>query len=161
MAKGPVLGTGEVTHAGSSPATPNKDRAMKETYRSPAFNLQGYVAFTVKYSDGTKKTALEHREIMEKHLGRRLKRNEVVHHKDGDRGNNAVMNLEVLSGRKHVAHHQKHRTVEMTTFTCPECGNTAFKEARYVRHNRKQNKEGPFCGRSCAGKMSKRKQKAP
>lgn len=42
---------------------------------------------------------LEHREIMERQLGRPLKAHETVHHKDGNRQNNALDNLELWSKR--------------------------------------------------------------
>lgn len=42
-----------------------------------------------------------HRVMMEKHLGRPLEPNEVVHHKDEDRYHNEVGNLEVMLKRPH------------------------------------------------------------
>jgi len=46
----------------------------------------------------------EHRLAMEKKLGRYLKPSEVVHHKDGDRKNNRIGNLEVFgSNGQHLA----------------------------------------------------------
>ena len=41
------------------------------------------------------KKVYQHRELMEKHLGRPLRNLENVHHKDGDRLNNALSNLEL------------------------------------------------------------------
>ena len=41
----------------------------------------------------------EHRAVMEAHIGRPLKPHETVHHKDGDRQNNALENLELWSTR--------------------------------------------------------------
>lgn len=38
----------------------------------------------------------EHRLIMEKCLGRKLLRNEIVHHKDGDKSNNNLKNLIII-----------------------------------------------------------------
>ena len=47
----------------------------------------------------------QHRHIMEQLLGRKLKRNEHVHHKDGNRSNNNIDNLELLDGSEHHKHH--------------------------------------------------------
>lgn len=51
---------------------------------------------------------LEHRHIMAQHLGRPLRKDEIVHHKDGNRLNNNLENLEVLSPSQHsLLHHSK------------------------------------------------------
>ncbi len=47
----------------------------------------------------------EHRLVMEEHLGRLLLPGEVVHHKDSDRANNAIDNLELYSeNSEHLKH---------------------------------------------------------
>ena len=43
-----------------------------------------------------------YREIVEKHIGRKLKSNEHIHHKDGDSHNNKIENLEILSPKEHA-----------------------------------------------------------
>lgn len=48
---------------------------------------------------------LEHRAVMEEILGRPLRPSEVVHHKDGNKSNNAPANLEVMSQSEHVRLH--------------------------------------------------------
>jgi hypothetical protein len=40
-----------------------------------------------------------HRQVMEEYLGRKLHSHETVHHKDGDRANNDLSNLELWSSR--------------------------------------------------------------
>ena len=60
-----------------------------------------------------------HRIIMENHLGRRLEPTEVVHHKNKDKRDNRIGNLELTSQGDHLdAHGQRTPLVEIR---CPEC----------------------------------------
>lgn len=47
----------------------------------------------------------EHRFVMEKFLGRFLDKNEHVHHIDGNKLNNSIENLRLLSNSEHTRHH--------------------------------------------------------
>jgi len=55
----------------------------------------GYVKVPDKSGRG--RSILEHRLVMEKHLGRQLLSTENVHHKNGDRQDNRIENLELWS----------------------------------------------------------------
>jgi len=61
------------------------------------------------------RNVLEHRHVMEQHLGRSLRPDEVVHHVDGDRRNNAVSNLRVMDWGDHTALHWTGRSRIMNT----------------------------------------------
>ena len=57
-----------------------------------------------------KRYVLEHRLVMEKHLGRKLLRREFVHHLNGVRADNRLKNLKIVS---HSTHHGD--------ISCPRC----------------------------------------
>lgn len=59
-------------------------------------NKDGYRAIG-KAKDGSRRTLYEHRVVMEHHLGRPLLKHENVHHKNGDRADNRIENLELWS----------------------------------------------------------------
>jgi formylmethanofuran dehydrogenase subunit E len=58
----------------------------------------------------------QHRVVMEKEIGRKLKSNEVVHHKDGNKHNNNIDNLELTNQSNHAREHGKNRYKEEGTF---------------------------------------------
>jgi hypothetical protein len=57
------------------------------------------------------KRIYEHRHVMEKILGRRLKREEIVHHKNSDRLDNRPENLHLFpSISAHMKHHKPRKS---------------------------------------------------
>ena len=48
-----------------------------------------------------KKRLKEHRYIMEKELGRKLRKDEIIHHKDGNGLNNRLDNLQIVNQSEH------------------------------------------------------------
>ena len=89
------------------------------------------------------KTKLLHRHVMEQHLGRPLLRSEQVHHRNGDRYDNRIGNLELLSVKEHM-HHHKQKYAE--TKTCAICGSP------FTPHPTKR-KRAETCSKPCASKL--------
>jgi hypothetical protein len=71
---------------------PLQERA-KPTYQG-FVNTEGY---RVIFPTGDNHPVLEHRYLMSELIGRPLLKNETVHHKNGDRADNRMKNLELWS----------------------------------------------------------------
>lgn len=64
---------------------------------------QGYKSVSI----GNKKRKFEHRIVMEKHLGRELVEAEKIHHRNGDKLDNRICNLQVMTQSEHSKLHNK------------------------------------------------------
>ena len=78
----------------------------KANYKHKTYIENGY---EVRYINGYNKkgNVKEHRYIMEQYLGRKLNSNEVVHHKDGNKLNNNISNLQVMTKSEHSKLHRE------------------------------------------------------
>lgn len=69
-------------------------------------NENGYKVLE-NQKDTNGKKVYEHRLMMEKHLGRRLKKEELIHHINGNKLDNRIENLMLTNRREHPSLHKK------------------------------------------------------
>jgi hypothetical protein len=73
-------------------------RVARSGSRYRYINSSGYVVLYEPHNEGNRKRVLEHRKVMAEHLGRELHDYETIHHKNGDKEDNRIENLELRSG---------------------------------------------------------------
>ena len=100
------------------------------------------------------------RYLMEEYLGYELPPDKDVHHKDGDKTNDTLNNLEIIDSKQHK---KTHALKYKDTFeVCAECGKvflvTSKQNSQKQRNaNRGHGKTNEyFCSRKCSGKHNQR-----
>lgn len=90
---------------------------------------------------------MEHVYVMYQTIGRKLRSNECVHHKDRNRKNNKVSNLQLMTQEEHRSLHslEDHGVYYLNT-ACPVCGDVFLSSTTSSRR---------FCTSSCAAYNSR------
>lgn len=126
---------------------------MKSGTMQKRIHPDGYIML---YDSVSKKGILEHRYVMEQFLGRKLKTNETVHHKDHDKTNNDISNLEILDVAEHSKLHGLERGREYVKLKCPWCNKIFEKPRNNTFLCKPSNKyKCTCCSNSCRGKLCK------
>ena len=93
------------------------------------------------------KHARQHRLIMEQSLGRPLLKDEIVHHKNGDKLDNRLQNLILMTKSEHDNHHGKKPT-QFGEIVCFICGITTIRKLKAITQSQKRGSR-TVCGVKC------------
>ena len=103
---------------------------------------------------------LHHRIVVENHIGRLLNVDEVVHHKNHNKFDNRIENLEVLNYKEHVRKHGLEHGRKWAVLKCPICGKVfdmPYNKTVYQKYHNDPYK-AQCCCRSCGCKLGRLKQ---
>jgi len=96
-----------------------------------------------------------HSLLMELHLGRFLKKGEVIHHRNEDRSDNRIENLEVKSNSSHAADHGRAKGTRVIELRCPWCAQIFTRPLRQTFKKKRTPMGCTCCSPQCRGKLSR------
>lgn len=98
-----------------------------------------------------------HRVLMENKLGRLLGPDEVVHHKDEDKTNDALENLELHTRAEHARMHTHGREIVNSIGLICRCGQSfMLKPGEFRKRQKRRGSDTIFCSRSCGRRYGMR-----
>lgn len=74
---------------------------------------------------------------------------EIIHHKDGNKHNNDISNLELLTSTEHKKLHGQSKLENLVILKCPNCESMFIRTRRNTHLIKKQKYTA--CSRSCSG----------
>lgn len=104
----------------------------------------GYIQVFIKG-----KSVLEHRYVMEQHIGRALSSDEIIHHINGNRADNRIENLLITSLKDHPKFHP--RETRTRCLVCEVCGSIYPLQESQYKYRKKKGQEHFLCSKKCAG----------
>lgn len=103
-------------------------KPFKREYIKPLRN-SGYDVYYYTDENGKRKSKMHHRKIVEDFIGRELKKDESIHHVDGNRTNNSINNLYICDS--YEEHAEIHRDLDRITYELFNLGIIKFSHGNY------------------------------
>lgn len=98
------------------------------------------------------KYCYEHHLIYWQHYGVIPNNNEIIHHIDGNKHNNNINNLKLLTKNQHDIYHNQQRRTHIVQCLCPTCGKIferPYRQSHLVKHGK-----ADYCSKQCAYKAN-------
>lgn len=139
---------------GSSPRMRTMKEKISDYYKEKGFEVV-YIATnkeprrvaTLKHRDGSITSMSYAKYLYTSYHKCDVERYNHIDHINGDKMDDRIENLQILSGRYNIQKDHKHK--EMVMCTCPVCGKEFLFEKRNI-----STRPNPCCSRSCGGKKS-------
>lgn len=126
-----------------------KSEEGNRTIRSDGYAIVYHPGWPSAWKSGKNKGwVMEHKYVIEKSIGRLLTRSDIVHHKNHDRSDNRIENLELMNRRSHARKHAEEAGKQIGKQLCSICG----RETTYSTGNKRRIN---YC-LDCFRKMSKK-----
>jgi HNH endonuclease len=112
---------------------------------------QGWMQRDYQMATVDGRPAYVHRQIMERHLGRALKPfpDEIVHHVNGDKLDNRIENLALISQSEHASMRRNGRLLDEEGKECSRCGEYKIFAEYHMDTQKGRRLRKPHC-RACA-----------
>lgn len=104
-----------------------------------------------KYRD---RYCYEHQYVFWKETGQIPKKGQCIHHKNGEKRDNRIENLELVEVKKHKSHHGREKGRLTAELKCPNC-DKIFEKEQNKTHLVRGRSRGTFCSAQCSGSFSK------
>lgn len=127
------------------------DVDIAKIYKTFIRNSDGRKMVSMRRINGKTLTRQYAKVLLEIKLGRLLEANETVDHIDGNKSNDDIDNLQLLSRNENAAKSAIRRLPIIAN--CVYC-NKEFELSRFQTEKRSVTKSGPFCSRRCASSQT-------
>lgn len=75
----------------------------------------------------------------------------IIHHKDRNKHNNDINNLQLIEMKNHSSYHTASRGIHKVTWSCGMCNTIFTRNYSQTPEGKNMDNKVPFCSRKCSG----------